>query len=306
MKVYTAGSRFWGGQVDRVDAGFTLLGHDLTTDPREADLLYSNDPGGYKEILASHYACDLKKGARIIFNVLDIPEHLMPNYDLEGLERMLNHAHAVTSISLFVQDQLIRHLMQGSTVIYQPIKPVLKLTNMERLGRESHYLSAGRRQDPNKRFRMAVAAHQKLGVNYNNQALVGSDYSPWGHHFGVLTDEQLNFVYNVSDFVIATGLVEGLNLPVLVGMAAGVIPVVCADMTTRKELLPLHLVPEYEDVHPTAISVSRFIARYLQDNDAMQQMKDRLHAHYLKVWKDRVSPAGVAKAILDVYEGVKP
>jgi hypothetical protein len=85
-------------------------------------------------------------------------------------------------------------------------------------------------------------------------------------------------------------------------MAAGTIPVVCNDMTTRKELLPPDLFPEYEDVAPTPISISRFVARYLGDNHEMLLMKARLHAHYLATWKDRVSPTAVAAAIVKVYE----
>lgn len=304
MKIHTAGARFFGGQVSRIDEGFTLLGHELVERMVDADLLYSNDPNHYKDVLSAYHGGRLKAGARLVFNVLDIPEHNIQQYDLIGLEAQLAQAHAVTCISTFVQKQLIQYLKRGSTVVYNPIKPVTCMPE-PRADRYTRYLSAGRRSDPNKRFNVGVHALQLLGVNYGQLALVGNEPGGWGEYLGVLKDADLTRVYNSVDFVLATGKIEGLNLPVLEGMAAGIIPVVCADMTTRTELLPPDLFPEYEDVHPTATSVSRFIAQYLGDNDAMMLMKARLHKHYLDTWYDRVSPVGVAAAIVKVYEEVK-
>lgn len=305
MKIFTAGSTYYMAQLPRIDKGFTTLGHDLVEHMGDADLLYANDSSHYKDILSAQYGGRLKPSARIIFNVLDIPEHLLPDYDLEGLERMLSHAHAVTSISIFVQDQLIRYLSRGSHVIYQPIMPITH-SPVSRPDRYTRYLSASRRHDPNKRFRLGVQALQLLGVNYGQLGLAGEDFANWGEYLGKLTDEQLNTAFNSVDFVLALGKVEGLSLNVIESMASGTIPIVLNDMTTRKELLPPDLFPEYDDVHPTPTSISRFVARYLGDNHEMLLMKARLHSHYLKVWKDRVSPVGVAQAILNVYERIKP
>lgn len=297
--------RFYAGQIQRIEQGFITLGHESVEKMVDADLLYSNDPGGYKTILAAHYGGRLKQGARLIFNVQDIPEHLMPNYDIEGLSTMLDHAHAVTSISEFVRSQLIRYLKRGSSVVYQPIMPITHKPE-PRLDRYARFLHAGRRTDPNKRFGIAAQALQLLGINYGQLGLVGGEFVNWGEHFGQLKDDQLNQVYNSVDFVLTTSAVEGLCLPVLEAMAAGVIPIICNDMTTRRELLPPGLFPEYEDVSPTPVSVSRFVAKYLQDNGAMQEMKARLLKHYTETWAARVSPTAVAAAILKVYERVKP
>ena len=76
-------------------------------------------------------------------------------------------------------------------------------------------------------------------------------------------------------------------------------------MTTRAELLPPDLFPEYDEVTPHVPSVLRFVARFMQDNGAQTEMKERLHKHYLQNWRDKVSPEGVAKAILGVCEGIK-
>lgn len=301
MKVICYGSRFYGGQVDRIEKGFVELGHEIVNEISHADLVYSNDPGGYKEVLSLKYA-DKVKG-KIVFNVLDIPEHNLPNFDLEGLELMLNHAHEVTCISKFVQDQLIRHLGQKSTVIYNPIKPVTYQPELTEKGRLLRFASVGRRFDPNKRFGLGVAALELLGIDYNRLALVGNDYVAWGHYFGVLNDESLNTMYNNVDFVLALGRVEGLNLPVLEAMSAGCIPVVINDMTTRNELLPSKEFPEYDEVLPNPISVSKFISKYLQNNDAMNGMKTRLRNFFINEgWVDKVSNKGVAQAIIDTIK----
>ena len=77
-------------------------------------------------------------------------------------------------------------------------------------------------------------------------------------------------------------------------MAAGVIPVICADMTTRRELLPPDLFPEYSSVEPEPASVARFIARFASDPAAMAEMKERLHTHYQKEWAHRLTGRAVA------------
>lgn len=305
MRIHAVGASFHGGQVDRIQAGFVALGHELSERMDDADLLYANDSNHYIPILNAYSGGRLKPTARIVFNVLDIPEHNLADYDLAGLDKQLSHAHAVTSISAFVHDQLIRYLQRDSSIIYQPVKPITR--NPEpRSDRYARFLSVGRRSDPNKNHRLGVQALQILGIHYGQLGLVGDEYGGWGEYLGVLTDQQLNQAYNSVDFVFALGKCEGLCLPLLEGMAAGVIPIACTHLSTLKELLPPDLFPEYGDVAPSAVSVSRFVARYMQDNGAMEDLKARLYAHYTATWKDRVSPVAVAAAILKVYEGVKP
>lgn len=303
MKIKCYGASFYAGQVDRIEAGFVALGHELVEDISKADLVYSNDEGGYTKVLSHKERGDVK--GKIIFNVLDIPAHNLDTYDLSALDRKLAQADAVTVISQFVQGQLIQYLKRGSSVVYCPIKNIT-YNPAPRSDRYARFLSVGRRSDPNKNHRLGVQALQLLGINYGQLALVGGEFSNWGEYLGVLKDSQLDQAYNSVDFVFALGKCEGLGLPLIEGMAAGVIPIACQHLTTLTELLPPDLFPEYNDVHPTSISISRFVARYLGDNHEMLLMKARLHSHYLKVWKDRVSPVGVAQAILNVYEGIKP
>lgn len=300
MKIHCVGSRFFGGQVDRIEQGFAQLGHELTPHIHEADLVYVNDPSHYAQPLLDRAAGRLT--GKLILNVLDIPEHILHQFDTVKLRGELLRADAITSISRYTQDKVVEHCGLQSHVVYNPIKSVALDPAAER---ECPYrfLSVGRRGDPNKRADLWAAALQILGVNYREVALVGGDPG-WGDYIGVLSDFNLNLVYNSVDFVLATGRIEGLNLPVLEAMAAGAIPVICRDLTTREELLPSTTFPEYAEVEPTPPSIARFVARFLNNDSTMAEMKQRLHQHYLANWRDKVSGAGVATKILEVYHGL--
>lgn len=302
MKVSCYGARFHAGQIDRIEAGFVELGHEIVVDPRDADLIYSNDTGHCEEVVTMKRRGSLR--GKLLITLLDIPEHVLDPTNtraiLAELETTLSAADHVCTISSFVQDQLHRYLKRESSVVFNPIMPITRLPNTTRNG-QARFLSAGRRYDGNKRHTLGVKALQLLGINYGQLGLVGQEYTAWGEHLGVLDETQLNTAYNSVDFVFGLGRIEGMGLPALEGMAAGVIPLLCNDLTTRQEFFPPSVFPEYDEVEPTPPSVARFISRYLTDGDAMIEMKDRLHAHYLAHWAAKLSGKGVAQAIFDVY-----
>ncbi len=300
MKIATNGARHWGSQLPRIEDGFRTLGHEITPHVGEADLVYSNnDHAGL--VLDRHRGGVFKPGAKLIFTCLDVPEHLFPHFDLGVLRRQLLAADAVCTISQFGQWQVKQYLGLDSTVVYQPIKRVERAA---RPGRDYlfRFAHVGRRTDSNKRFGLAAAALQILGYTGRDLALIGNEPG-WGNYIGVLRDEDLNEIYNNVDFVFALGLVEGLSLTPLEAMACGVVPIVCRDMTTRAELLPPDLFPEYEAVQPDPASIARFIATYMNDESGLRlaNLKGRLHDHYQRTWATRVSSVGVAQRILDVY-----
>lgn len=299
MKIFCAGSRFWGSQIERIEQGFQEVGHEITPHPHEANLLYSNDPGGYTQIIE-----DKKHGrlfGKVIFNVQDIPTFL-PDYDVNKLKSSLEYADAVTSISQFTRNEVRKFCAVESFVVYQPIKPVFAPKCY--IGEEGKYrirfLSVGRRFDKNKRTAVWVAALAGLGIDELEVGLVGNEMG-WGNYIGVQTDENLAKFYNAVDFVMALGKAEGLNLPMVEAMAVGAIPVIANDLTTREEFLPPFIFPEYLDVDPNPVSVARFVARYLNNDTAMAEMKKRLKNHYDTYWAHKLSPKGVASAILEAY-----
>ena len=296
MKVCCYGSRFHGGQIDRIEQGFVALGHELTPHSHEASIIFSNDPAAFDQIVIDR--CGGKIHGKVIFNVQDIPLHLGAAFDCAKLKSQLVKADAVTTISEYVQWQVREYLGLDSHVIYQPTKAVWKKPSYEMFIRK-RFAHIGRRFDGNKNFNLGVAALQLLGYHHYDMFLVGNE-TGWGDYCGVLSDDNLNRVYNSVDFVLTLGTVEGLSLPTLEAMACGAIPVVHNRMTTRRELLPPDLFPEYNSVDAEPASVARFISRYTSDPAAMAEMKERLHTHYQTNWAHKLTGRAVAERIVEV------
>ncbi len=282
--------------MPRIEAGLRDFGHEITPHISEAELVYSNN--GHRQIAADKAAGNLRPGVKVVLTVLDLPLHI-PDFDYTELKTQLAAADVVCCISRYGQWQLENYLgIKAAPIIYQPIKPVRLLPPELRSPAGGYcFLSVGRRSDLNKRHMLAIAAVQLLGYMRRDVALVGNEPG-WGDWFGVLSDANLSYLYNHTDFVLCTSKVEGLCLPVIEAMAAGAIPIVCNDMTTREELLPRKRFPEYDDVDPRPETVAKFIGRYANNDAARDELKARLHAHYKECWEVTTSNRGVAAGIL--------
>lgn len=300
MKVNLHGAVHWGSQLPRIEQGFIELGHEITPYSHEADLIYANN-GPYDQILLDK--CAGKIRGKVILTLLDVPLHLGAAFDYDKTRTQLAQAGVVTVISEYVKWQCGEYLGLDSHVIYNPIKPVSRDPSAQ-LAERKRFAHIGRKSDPNKRHGLGAQAVRLLGYQPNDVYLVGNEMG-WGDYCGVLSDENLNRVYNSVDFVLCTSKIEGLCLPVLESMAAGAIPVVCNDMTTRRELLPPEIFPEYNAVDPTPESIARFIARYTSDPVAMAEMKERLHTHYQKEWAHKLTGRAVAERIVEVVRGIE-
>ena len=74
MKIFTDGCKQAWCQLPRIEEGFRALGHEITTKPEEADLMYSNNPW-FDEIsklwsdLATH-CLGAAKLPKVILNVI--------------------------------------------------------------------------------------------------------------------------------------------------------------------------------------------------------------------------------------------
>lgn len=297
MKIATRGARFWGGQLDRIERGFLELGHELTPHLHEAQLVYGQNPW-YDEIVMDRKAGQIR--GKVLMNVLDLAPHLGAEFPLMKLREQLHHADAVTTISDTVAGDLTARAGFNSTVIYNPIKDVV------RTGVKKHPYRAmfvGRVADRNKRALLGVQALQILGFQASEIVTVGGDAPFYGaEYWGVATDEALNDLYNSVDYVMMPSRHEGMGLPALEAFAAGAIPVICNDLSTRWEFF--RDIPEYDQVNPDPVSIARFIAQFEQDNDRKTEFKARLHRHYLTHWQHKLSGRGVAAAILKVYENL--
>lgn len=303
MKVHTGqSSRFHGGQIDRIERGFIELGHEVTPYISDADLIYQNNPW-FDSVVSDRRRGALKPGSKVIFNVLDIPVHI-PDFPVEHLTRQLREADAVTSISQWTADQVREKCGIESWVIYNPIKPV-KFDPAKRNQSYPRFASIGRRSDPNKHVALWTHALRGLGVPIEEVLLVGNE-GGWGMYAGVLNDENLDTVYNSVDFVLCTGRVEGLNLPVIEAMATRAVPVVVNHLTVLEELFPESRFPEYYRVEPTPVSVAKFLVHLVSDEsgERLSDLKQRLYEHFIAEWQEKTSPAGVARRILNVYNSL--
>lgn len=286
MKIYVGGAEGYTCQVDRIRDGFTKLGHELTRYHWDADLIFINNPPFSDDLLDS-------KGVRI-YNILDIPEHLFPFFDLGSLKCQLLKADAITSISNFTAKQVKTHLDLDSTVIYNPMKPVYELPADQKKLRYD-FLYVGRANDKNKRFYLVRDALNKLGIDDNNLAVCGNENPMYGDYQAVVSDTELNRLYNGAQFVMLPSRIEGIGLSSIEGAVCGVVPVCCSDNYTAKEFFPYIDFP-----NPDGESIANFIVEESQTGKIRAQLashKDEL--------LDKFSDFRVAQRILNVYNRIK-
>jgi len=301
MKIYLDGAKFYADQNSRIGEGFIACGHELTDFISCADIIYSNNPSSTRtQIFKDKLEGKLKPNCKIITTILDIPFHIWDAYqkDIPQIKKELEMADWVCSISDFTKKSVFEVYGVDSTVIYNPIKPVSRLDNVEK-----HFFGAfvGRKLDPNKNCAAAIHALQLLGIPEEKVVMVGAESVGWGNYLGVQSDENLNKVYNSSHFCFCMGEVEGINLPAVESVAAGCIPVINSKLTTRQELFPSSLFPEYDFVQATPQSIAMFLAQFMQDNGKMEEFKERLYAHYKKNLSSKFAAVSVAEKILNIY-----
>ena len=306
MKVAAFGSRFHGGQIDRIEQGFIALGHEVTPHTSEADLVYVNDAGHYAQVIADRAAGRLRPDAKVIFTVLDLAPHLGAAFPLATVFSQLSHADAVTTISATVQRDITARIGISTTVIYNPIKPVTRVRETRHAFRA---MFVGRINDPEKRCSIAAEALGLLGFAAHEVVTVGNERPFYGGvHWGVASDETLAELYNSVDFLMCPTRNAFLGLPMLEAAAAGCVPIICNDLDVRQEFFPSDVFPEYAAVNPDAHSIAAFMRGLMDtssgDDRVMERFKHRIWHHYISKWHARLSPRGVAAAIMRVYEGL--
>ena len=156
IKVSILGSDGYVCQIPRIKEGMEALGHVLSDE--SPDLIYSNDPTGYKKALS------LKKKyskAYLILNLLDIPWH-KPNIQKQTESLVKNYslkADIVTTISFKVKKELGKFYNKKIHVIYNPIKDVYFDENIKK---NNIFFYVGRASDPVKRFNLVRESLLKI------------------------------------------------------------------------------------------------------------------------------------------------
>ena len=273
-------------QMPRIKEAMQSLGHVLSTN--SPDLIYSNDPTGYEKAML------LKKkfpNSFLIFNFLDVPWH-MPNVDKQTkllVEHFLAKSDAVTAISYKVKKDLAKFLDKKIEVIYNPIKDVFY---DESIKKNNTFLYVGRANDPIKRISLLKTALSKTANGTIDIKICGSEDPGFGTYLNVVSDQELNKLYNSSKYLLLPSKAEGIGLTMIEAMICGSLPIACSDNKTAEEFLPKDFICE-----PNAQSISDKIEELNKEYDA----KRKLALAYGKKYKIQFDKINIAKKILSVF-----
>ncbi len=265
------GAEGYTNQIDRIRQGMVGLTYQGRPVERTdylwtADLIYVNDCTKYKEVVNLKKDGELKDGAKVIFNVLDLPFHLLPtgyNPIKDYSPDIMGCCDATTTISPYVQTQLYQWFGYGSYVINNPIKDVTPLIRLSGAKPYPQFkaMCVGRLNDPNKRIHtLAIPALIAAGFQEDEVAMVG-ECPGWGTMMATVTDKVLNELYNSVDVVVSCGLCEGLSLTALESTVCGAIPIITSDLTTARDLG----LPRTWECFPNAQSIF-YRLKILKDN----------------------------------------
>ena len=278
----------WDGftcQIPRIKEGMESLGNIISQDNPE--LIYCNDPSGYQKALI------LKKKfpkSYLIFNFLDIPWHF-PKIEekMKVVNDLLSQADSVTAISHKVKNDLSKFYKKKISVIYNPIKDV-KLD--ENIKKNNMFLYVGRAKDPIKRINLVHDSLLKIENGIRDIKICGSENPGFGNYLGVVSDEELNRLYNSTKYVYLPSKAEGIGLSMIEGMICGCIPITCSDNETAKEFSPLDFICE-----PNTQSIVEKI-NMLNEN---YKSKRELAVQYGQKYKVQFDKINIAKNIMDIF-----
>ena len=270
-----------------IKEGFTKLGHEISDENPE--LIYANDPRGYKEAIQIKKK---NKEAPLIFNLLDIPWH-MPNIQQQTkllVNQFLNQVDFVSVISLKVKKDLSQFFNKKIHVIYNPIKDVYY---DEKILKNNMFLFVGRANDPIKRFDLVRDTLIKIKDGIKKIKVCGAENPNFGNYLGYVSDEELNNLYNSTQFVLLPSKAEGIGLPMIESMICGALPITCSDNETAKEFLPRDFI-----CAPDPKSILEHIKKL--ENEYAN--KRNLAFEFGKKYKEKFNKSSIAKNILNILK----
>ena len=286
IKISILGADGYTCQIPRIKEGMKNLGHILSEE--SPSLIYANDPTGYNK------AMTLKKkfpSSYLILNFLDVPWHF-PNIDKQTkllVEQFLTKADAVTVISFKVKKDLAKFLNKKIEVIYNPIKDVFHDKSIKK---NNTFLYVGRANDPIKRIDLVKESFLKIKNSVKEIKICGSENPGFGNYLGVISDIELNKLYNSSKFVLLPSKTEGIGLPMIEGMICGAIPITCSDNLTAKEFSPPEFICE-----PNAQS----IVNKIEGLDKEYENKRKIALKMGEKYKIQFDKKNIAENIIKIF-----
>ena len=278
----------WDGftcQIPRIKEGMQSLGHTLSDE--NPDLIYCNDP------LEFHRALILKQKypkAFLILNILDIPWHF-PNIEerIKVWKSFLDQADAVTAISLKVKKDLSQFLSKNINVIYNPVKDVYYDSSIKK---DNMFLYVGRANDPIKRIKLVYESLLKINDGLKSIKICGSENPGFGSYLGVVSDKELNKLYNSTKYLYLPSKAEGIGLTMIEAMICGAIPITCSDNLTAKEFSPIDFICE-----PNSQSIVNKLTELNKD----YKVKRELALKFGKQYKIQFHKESIAKNIINIF-----
>ncbi len=216
----------------------------------------------------------------------------MPNVDKQTkllVEHFLAKSDAVTAISYKVKQDLAKFLDKKIEVIYNPIKDVFY---DESIKKNNTFLYVGRANDPIKRISLLKTALSKTANGTIDIKICGSEDPGFGTYLNVVSDQELNKLYNSSKYLLLPSKAEGIGLTMIEAMICGSLPIACSDNKTVEEFLPKDFICE-----PNAQSISVKI----EELNKEYHVKRKLALEYGKKYKIQFDKINVAKNILSVF-----
>ena len=270
-----------------IKEGLEKLGHKISAENPE--LIYANDPRGYKEamLMKTKY-----KNVPLILNILDIPWH-MPKIQQQTellVNQFLIQADYVSTISLKVKKDLSQFFNKKIHVIYNPIKDVYYDENIPK---NNMFLFVGRANDSIKRFNLVRNTLFKIKDGEKKIKICGTENPDFGNYLGYVSDEELNNLYNSTKFVLLPSKAEGIGLPMIESMICGALPITCSDNETAKEFLPPDFICEPEP---------QSILEHIEKLDKEYSVKRELAFKFGKKYKEKFDKSSIAKNILNIIK----
>ena len=174
-------------------------------------------------------------------------------------------------------------------MIYNPAKDVYYDNSIQK---NNMFLYVGRANDPIKRIKLVYDSIAKISEDLKNIKICGSENPGFGIYLGVISDIELNKLYNSSKFVLLPSKAEGIGLSMIEGMICGSIPITCIDNLTAKEFSPIDFICEPS---PEAI------IKKINDLNNEYENKRKLAMEFGEKYKIQFNKKSIAKNIINLF-----
>ena len=271
-------------QISRIDQGLKTIGCSFVEE--SPDIIYSNNDM-YDDILK--YAKNQKNKPFIILNVLDL-QIGNSTYNIDKVKEQLSQADIITCISKTIQKQINEVLDLDAEIIYNPVKDI---EYDPKVGKSIPFLYVGRANDPRKRFSLIKETFKNHEEIHQTLVICGSENPNFGIYTGILSDEDLDLVYNSCKFLLLPSTFEGLGLPMIEAMLAGSIPITCSDNPTAIELSPKEFIcdPDPKSFMAKLVEISKDYPKF-----------QKISLEYAEKYKILMDKNTVAQNIIDIFK----